>query len=80
MEGRLVRFIRELKVPVVVLFIMVTVWSVGYSGDLDRKLRGYRLPAPPTLRVKFEDDTTTTEAPPSTLVTGADGLDGIDDD
>ena len=80
MEGRILRFIRELKVPAVVMLIMVTVWAVGYSEDLDRKLRGYRLPAPPTPRVKFDDDATRAEPASSTLADGADALDGIDDD
>jgi hypothetical protein len=79
-ESRLVRFIRELKIPGVILFIMVTVWAVGYSGDLERKLRGYRLPAPPTLRVKFDQDETPAEPAPSTLAGGADGIDDVDDD
>jgi hypothetical protein len=52
LEGRLIRLLRELKVPGVILFIMVTVWSVGHAQQLDHLARTYRLPAPSVLRVK----------------------------
>jgi hypothetical protein len=61
-ENVVVRFIRELKVPVVVAFIVATVWAVAVSQRMEQLCWMYRLPAT-NVQVSFEDDDAT-ECPP----------------
>ena len=46
MESRLVRFLRELMVPAILVFVMATVWCVGWSRRLADQARHHRLPSP----------------------------------
>jgi hypothetical protein len=41
----LVRFLRELKVPGLVAFIVATVWVAAYCQRIEEQARVYRLPA-----------------------------------
>ena len=43
-ESALIRFIRELKVPVVTGLILLTVWSAARAHRLDEQVRGLSLP------------------------------------